>query len=251
MFLLKKVLSQIIYPIPLILFISLIISILIIRKTDIKKIKLLFSLQIIALIAVSFRPIPTNLTRSLEKRHLPLLETPSDITTIVVLGGGSSSDPSLPVSSQLSSQSLIRLTEGITHFNNLDSARLIVTGGAVMDTVTIASLQRKMAIKLGVDSLYIEMADQAQDTEMEAVAVREMVAEDRIILVTSAVHMTRSIALFEKVGFEPVAAPTDHKAIDSPFSLVKLFPSSWNAYVFRSAIHEYFGIVWSSVRGKI
>ncbi len=251
MFLLKKIVSQIIYPVPLIIFISLAIAILIIRKADLKKTKTLISLQIILLIAVSFRPIPINLARSLEKRHLPLLETPSDITTIVVLGGGSSSDPSLPVSSQLSSQSLVRLTEGITHFNNLDSARLIVTGGAVLDTVTIASLQRRMAIQLGVDSLHIEMADRALDTEMEAIAVREMVQEDRIILVTSATHMHRSLTLFRKVGFEPLPAPTDHKAIESPFTLMKLFPSAWSVYVFRSAVHEYFGMAWSSLRGKM
>jgi len=251
MFLLKKAFSQMIYPQPLLILLSIIILILSIRKTQLGKIKTAITIQAVLLIAVSFRPIPLYLARSLEKKHIPLLETPLDITTIIVLGGGSSSDPSLPVSSQLSTQSLIRLTEGITHFNNLDSARLIVTGGAIFDTVSIASLQRRMAIQLGVDSLRIEMADHARDTEMEAIAVRELVAEDRIILVTSATHMNRAFALFEKVGFEPVAAPTDHKVIDSPFTVIKLFPSSWNAYVFRTAIHEYFGTVWSSLRGKI
>ncbi len=96
MFLLKKALSQIIYPQPLLILLSFIILILLFRKADFKKVSILITIQIAVLILTSFRPIPIFLAQSLEQKHLPLLETPSDINTIVVLGGGSSSDPSLP-----------------------------------------------------------------------------------------------------------------------------------------------------------
>jgi uncharacterized SAM-binding protein YcdF (DUF218 family) len=200
---------------------------------------------------VSFRVVPERVALSLEKLYPPLLETPTNIHTVIVLGGGINSDPNLPLTSKLTAASLIRLTEGITQLNHLDSARLIVTGGKVLDTVSIASIMKIVAINLGVEESRIYCADSALNTEMEARFVREMVAEDSVILVTSATHMNRAISLFKKVGFDPIAAPTSHLIYDTPFNAVKLFPSSWNIFIFRVSIHEYFGYIWSKIRGRI
>ncbi len=252
MFLLKKIVSHLIYPIPILTILGIVILILIVLKRKDKLVRILTTAMIVFLGLCSFKPIPHMLTKSLERKNSALLETPSEVTTVVVLGGGSCSDNSLPLTSQLSSASLIRLIEGITHLNRLDSARLIVTGGAIYDTVTIASFQRKMAMQLGVDSTLIAMADSALDTEMEAAAVRKMVQEDRIILVTSATHMTRAAALFRKVGFDPIPAPTSHRthnnAAISPYTL---FPSTGNIDNLTKSLHEHLGITWSRIRGKI
>lgn len=250
MFLLKKMVSNLLYPLPFLFLVGFVIIILIIFT---KKDKLIHGLSIafITLLAVfSFKPIPRFFTRKLERKYDALLVTPADVSTIVVLGGGSCADNALPTSSQLTSASLTRLTEGIVHFNELDSARLIVTGGAIFDSVTIASLQRRMAIKLGVDSNHIAMADSALDTEMEARAVRKMVTENRIILVTSATHMNRSVSLFKKVGFDPIPAPTNHKVHDAVFSPGDIFPSGGNILMFKKTVHEYLGMIWSKLRGR-
>lgn len=243
--------SHLLYPLPFLFLIGFAIIILIIFT---KKDRLIRGLSItfITLLALfSFKPVPTFFTRQLERKHKPLLDTPSGIHTIVVLGGGSCADKALPTSSQLSSASLTRLAEGISHFNNIDSARIIVTGGAIYDSIPIAALQRKMAIKLGVDSASIQMADSALDTEMEARAVREMVRENEIILVTSATHMNRAVLLFKKVGFDPIPAPTDHQVQDSPLSPGDIFPSGGNIIASKKAIHEYLGMIWSKLRGRI
>lgn len=250
LFFLKKFISQMIYPLPFICAILIIGTILLIRNRENPFVKPIFITGVMLLLLSSYDPIPHFIAGTLENNYPTLRTPPSDINTIVVLGGGSTSDPKLPTSSQLSEQSLNRLIEGIAQFNQLDSARLIVTGGAVFDTITIAETQRRMAIKIGVDSSCIEMADSALTTEMEALAVREMVRENRIILVTSALHMTRSMALFRKVGFEPVPAPTNFRVKKGPFSPQDIFPNSENLVTLKKAVHEYFGILWSKLRGK-
>ena len=47
----------------------------------------------------------------------------------------------------------------------------------------------------------------------------------RILLVTSAFHMRRAVALFEKQGFDVVPAPTDYQRLVAPRVLPGWLPS--------------------------
>jgi uncharacterized SAM-binding protein YcdF (DUF218 family) len=77
----------------------------------------------------------------------------------------------------------------------------------------------------------------------------------RIFLVTSALHMPRSMAVFKKScpGIEFIPAPTDYRIDDTalPFyrQLVNLIPTP-SAYVqFSETTHEYLGIAYYKLRG--
>ncbi|MCK9263422.1 MAG: hypothetical protein M0R18_06365 [Deltaproteobacteria bacterium] len=50
---------------------------------------------------------------------------------VVVLAGGHVSNESLPVTSQLLDETLVRLAEGIRIQQNLPGARLLVSGGCI------------------------------------------------------------------------------------------------------------------------
>ena len=70
-------------------------------------------------------------------------------------------------------------------------------------------------------------------------------------LVTSASHMSRSMALFRKQGLNPIAAPTEHivkyhQRRDPRYYL----PSSGSMVVINRAIHEYLGRAWAWLRGQ-
>ena len=65
---------------------------------------------------------------------------------------------------------------------------------------------------MGVPRQAMMFEDQSRNTAESAHAAWEFLSAQnirRIILVTSAEHMPRSVALFEKEGFEVVPAPTD------------------------------------------
>jgi uncharacterized SAM-binding protein YcdF (DUF218 family) len=51
------------------------------------------------------------------------------IKFVVVLAGGHKSDPAIPVTSQLSGESMIRLVEGIRILRESPGAKLILSGG--------------------------------------------------------------------------------------------------------------------------
>jgi len=83
--------------------------------------------------------------------------------------------------------------------------------------------------------------------------IRDMVKEDQFLLVTSAVHMPRAMALFKKAGMNPVAAPAgffDRKE-KRRLSPEEFFPNAEALQKSDRAVHEYLGIVWAKLRGKL
>ena len=81
----------------------------------------------------------------------------------------------------------------------------------------------------------------------------------RIILVTSASHMPRSVALFEKQGFEVIPAPTDFTVTQAGWDKLKsgglasqvlsLLPSAENLGLTTRMLKEYFGMLVYRLNG--
>jgi uncharacterized SAM-binding protein YcdF (DUF218 family) len=70
----------------------------------------------------------------------------------------------------------------------------------------------------------------------------------RILLVTSARHMPRSVAAFEHAGLTVVPAPTDHVFRPGrPFSITALLPSPGALAMSTSVWHEWLGRAWYSL----
>ena len=99
----------------------------------------------------------------------------------------------------------------------------------------------------------IVLETKAADTKDHAIYVKEIVGKDRFILVTSASHMPRAMALFRKHGMEPVPAPTDYMVKVRGWGLrpMMFFPSAGSLEKAGRAIHEYLGIIWGKVRSQM
>jgi hypothetical protein len=90
-------------------------------------------------------------------------------------------------------------------------------------------------------------------THDEAVAMKALSAREgwhKLILVTSALHLRRSVALFRKLPIEitPVAADFEVWGVpqDSRFSLI---PRQCGFYLMQLYLHEKIGMAWYRVRG--
>jgi len=135
MFLLKKIIAPLFFPLPLCLEILLIGMFLLWFTRKQKAGKIVVCLGIVLLMLFSYTPFPDVSLKSLEYRYASLIDVSqfSDIKWVVVLGGGHNSDPELPVTSQLSESSLSRLVEGIRLHNMLSGSKLILSGGSAFD----------------------------------------------------------------------------------------------------------------------
>jgi uncharacterized SAM-binding protein YcdF (DUF218 family) len=260
MFMFKKILALPLKPVSLCLEILILglFFLWVTRRQRLGKFLVTLGTGLLFLLSSSF--FSPKLLAPLEYRYPALLhpETISwegDGTStrwIVVLGGGHVSDPALPVNSQISAAELTRMVEGVRLYKAIPQSKLLLSGGVVFDPVPEAKLMAQIAISLGVKPQDIVLEPNARDTEGEAAAIAGMINGKKLILVTSAAHMPRSMALFAKHGMEPIPAPTDYLFKKgqglgpNPF-----FPNAGHVSQVETAVHEYLGLAWAWLRGAI
>ena len=73
----------------------------------------------------------------------------------------------------------------------------------------------------------------------------------KILLVTSAFHTPRAVALFEREGFTVIAAPSDARAAGVRLDLGQIFPSAEALRRTTIAINEYVGYYGYRLIGKL
>ncbi|WP_031386899.1 ElyC/SanA/YdcF family protein [Desulfonatronum thiodismutans] len=198
-------------------------------------------------------PVADRLLTPLELRYEPVTSAwdLADVRFVVVLGGGHRSDPRLTATMQLSDASLARLIEGIRLHRQLPESVLIFTGGAIFDAFSHAWVMAAAAGELGELEPKV-LLDQPRDTAEEMLALREVIAADEpFLLVTSASHMPRSVALAKAAGLAPVPAPTDFlvkQSLERERHPGDYFPSAVALRRSERAVYEYLGLIWTEVR---
>jgi len=191
----------------------------------------------------------------LEQRYAPIADYQQlkGVKWIVVLSAGASVDPELPQSTSLTGICLTRLLEGVNLHKRLTGTKLVLTGTSQSEgIISDAEVMAEVAREWGVDPGDIIVEAEARDTKDHAVFVKGIVEKDRFVLVTSASHMPRAMALFRGQGMEPTAAPTDYMvcAKEGGVRPGDIFSAGALEKAGR-AIHEYLGMVWAKVRGQI
>ncbi len=74
---------------------------------------------------------------------------------------------------------------------------------------------------------------------------------ERVLLVTSALHMRRALATFRQAGVEVVPAATDYRVVEKSRTLLDVLPDSKALSGSTAAIREYVGYVVYDWRGWI
>ena len=111
---------------------------------------------------------------------------------------------------------------------------------------------RQLALEYGVDDRAILTEERSRTTAENALYTAPLIQQrgwKRVLLVTSAQHMRRSVGVFEAQGIDVIPAPTDAQAIDRPLSIGRFLPDVDALRMSHKATKEYVGILVYSVRG--
>jgi uncharacterized SAM-binding protein YcdF (DUF218 family) len=202
------------------------------------------------------------LAQSLEWQNIPIGELPN-ADAIVVLGGGTRSQ-AYPRPDVDLTDAGDRVWYGGTLYRAGKAPKIIVSGGRISwrgagkpesEDLT------KLLVAMGVPETDIIPEGDSYNTRDNAVNVNKILKEQNfksILLVTSAMHMPRSMAIFKNLGINAIAAPTDYHIsqleIDEPnrqneSTILSLIPNSENLDRTTNAIKEYIGIVVYKLRG--
>jgi len=259
MFLLKKIIGPLLLPVPFCSFLIIAGLVLLWASRRQKAGKILVSIGSLLFILFGYGVSTRWLLGPLERQNPPILMASSvtsndaqPVKWIIVLGGGGSYSSQLPSPSQLSNASLTRLLEGIRLQRQLPGSKLILSEGNIFGSGPVAEVMGQVAVDLGVRREDLVLETQSQDTESQAALTLPLVRTERFFLVTSAYHMPRSIALFRKLGMNPIAAPTDFESLSAEsWGPSALYPSAGGLRKAELAVHEYFGLAWAKLTGKI
>jgi len=216
--------------------------------------KILVSIGVILLATISYGAVSGIFLRSLESKYVPITDTSAfqDVKWVVVLGGGHFTDPKLPITDQLSAASIVRLIEGIRLHNKLSNSKLLLSGGSVFSSTSEANIMAKMAMVLGIEEKELVLESESKDTKDQARFIKNIIGNSRFILVTSASHMARSMALFQSRGMNPIPAPTGYQVKKiQKINPSMFFPSAKGIDKMERVVYEYLGIAWARLRGQI
>ena len=142
-----------------------------------------------------------------------------------------------------------RLFGGIAIFKAGKAQKLVFTGGKMpWDKVkkTEGDVLKDYAISNGIPSEKIFVTKNVENTEDEAVAVKELISPSkRIILVTSAYHMYRAQRLFEKQRFKVIPYRVDYKVgRNKEMVVMDLLPDAEDLKLTETGVKEIIGRIF-------
>lgn len=200
--------------------------------------------------------------RALEWQYLPLQPVPAADAILILSGGIRPKAPPRPTIEV--NEAGDRVLYGAELFRRGHAPQVICTGHIGTGAIERRPEAEDMADLLemvGVPRAAIVLETKAQNTHEHAVNLCPMFQERqirRVLLVTSAIHMPRSMGVFQRTcpGVEYIPAPADYRTTEAPpapwyRSLVAVIPTPRNLADFTDATHEYLGMWYYRLRGWI
>lgn len=203
----------------------------------------------------SINPVSRLLTYSLESRYrLPSDEELATLDMVVVLGGGMYASGGLREYPEMAGVSYSRLVSGVDIFKRSGAKTLILSGGSpIRSAESEAEVMKILAIELGVSEDQIITETESHNTMEQAVNLAELLSatkKKRIGLVTSALHMMRSMRAFESRFPDDaiVPIPVNYLYIPPECDIKSVIPSADELVTSTCAVHEWIGMVWYPIR---
>ena len=219
-------------------------------------------LALIVLMSASNVRVSNSLITSLERQYLPSKDAPQ-AEAIVVLGGATRNNESPRILPDMSDRG-DRLLYAVKLYKDGVAPLILLTGGRIQWFKGKSSEAESMAAIMeimGVPRNAILLESRSLNTYENAVYTKEILDRrniKRVLLVTSATHMPRSLAIFKKQGIDAIPAPadilvSDRNLVESTFStesrILSFFPNTESLDRTTQAIKEYIGTFIYRLRG--
>ena len=123
----------------------------------------------------------------------------------------------------------------------ISEGKIFSGGKQFNENKTQASLLNKAYLSLINDTIINILSELPHNTKSEADEAFKLIGKSKLILVTTASHMPRSVYLFNKMGCNVIAAPCDFSVKDLEY--FPNFPNGMSINQTEIAIHEYVAIL--------
>lgn len=252
------ILSKLLYFIvsPLIWIILVAISVFLSRNRQKQKRRFVIMLTLLLIFSNPF--IINRVMRSWEVKSLRISDLQSTYDIAVLLGGAmryyNSETERLVYGS-----SVDRMLASAELYHAGKVRKILISGGSgsmVFREMREAPYLAQALIAAGVSEQDLILENNSRNTHENAIESAAIINEHypgaRVLLVTSAYHMRRSVACFEKQGLQVAAFPTDqHSGLQLYTPDKLLIPGTDNMLTWEKLLHEWLGVVAYKVLGYI
>lgn len=252
---LSKVVPPFFYP-PGLSIVLLVLS-AVLRKRLPKSAAALFIVGVVSLYALSTGIVGEALQRSLESAYPPVaIDALPKADAVVVLGGYLHAPNSQHMSAEFT-ESADRLRSAAQIIHAGKAPLVLLTGGNVLllgaKGLPEAQVARGIMREWGLPLEAILIEERSRNTRENAVFSAPVLAAKgarRLILVTSAAHMRRAVAVFRRAGLAVVPFPTDYQSgWGEPELLLRWVPEAEQLWHSGRAVREWIGLAVYRLRG--
>jgi uncharacterized SAM-binding protein YcdF (DUF218 family) len=221
------------------------------RKPGLKRFSLIASLVILL---VFTNPFAVNVALKLWEPAPVAIETLPAYDIGIVLGGFARH---LPGSDNIAlTDAGDRLWQAVSLYRQGKIRKILISGGGAGNTRPEAAAVFDVLIATGIPDSAILAETKSRNTRENAVFSAELIAANQpgatCVLITSAVHMKRSLGCFRKAGLNPDAFPAEHiTRYDNVYWAEWLRPDPAAFKNWDRVINEWVGIIVYRLRGYI
>jgi uncharacterized SAM-binding protein YcdF (DUF218 family) len=169
---------------------------------------------------------------------------------IVVLASGEMHSRNGTPNARLDAHGWERIHAGLTLWRQVGGKLLLAGGPGEAPDRSLAALMRKIAIDAGVPADSIEIQPKSNTTYEDLLYSRDRILAQHgpVWLVTSALHMPRSLGVAEKLGLSVTPWPCDYRQIEKPTWRI-WFPDNSGPQTWGDVLHEILGIHYYRLQG--
>jgi uncharacterized SAM-binding protein YcdF (DUF218 family) len=216
--------------------------------------KWLLGSTVAIVVVVTAFPVPQIAADSLERSFRPPADLPDKIDGILLLGGGQDLDLSHAHGRPSLNDDAETLTEFAALARRFPAAKLLFSGGSgtlAERPVSEADVVAMFFVQQGLDPRRLLLEAKSRDTHENAVFSRALARPqpgESWLLVTSALHMPRSVAVFRRIGWDVVPYPVSYRSMPdsrSTFDVARQFR------LLDEVVHEWIGLWAYRVTGRI
>jgi uncharacterized SAM-binding protein YcdF (DUF218 family) len=194
---------------------------------------------------------------SLEWRYPPRDRRPEDAEVIVVLGGGVLPQDRNREQAELDAASVYRALHAARLYRQGNPCPILVSGGKLDPGVpgpACADLMAELLVREGVRPSDLIVENTSRTTYENATESRKVLEArqvHRVVLVTEGIHLHRAVLCFRRQGIGALPSGCHYEKTEFKASLYDFLPAVSGMRDCEAAAHEWLGIAWYWLAGRI
>lgn len=250
---LTKILPLFVYPLGLGIFLLLVTTFASAIRS--RRVGILAGMTGLLILWVASMPTATNLALGSLESDFPFISIHDQpATDAIVVLGGFTGKPDVGRGDMEVNDGIDRLLHGMRLYRAGKAPYLMLVGGAARGHTPEAMLMAQLLEEFGMPRDNMLLEDKSRNTRengINSVAIMKAHGIKRILLVTSAFHMRRAQAVFEKLGIEVIPAATDYQVGEPDPGVLDWLPDAEALWGTTFGIKEYIGWFVYRIRGWV